>query len=208
MSTINRRFFSFEGVDGSGKTTTMALVADRLTKDGIRVATTREPGGTQFAEALRNLVLHNPSSYMTQMFAMLAARQDHIENVIVPALERNFVVLTDRFIHSTIAYQVNNIPQDLQDFAVDTVYDQASRQGIMPWRTFIIKVDRATIQKRVYEDQGRTLDEMEKKGIEYQLKVQTSMLHFRENQSFVIDGLREQHEVVEDIYNKLTKALP
>ena len=99
------RFISFEGIDGAGKSTHIDAVAERLRAAGGTVLCTREPGGTALAEQLRELVLHSPMDALTEALLVFAARRDHIQQVIAPALARGETVLCDRFTDATFAYQ-------------------------------------------------------------------------------------------------------
>jgi dTMP kinase len=98
-------FISFEGIDGAGKSTHIEGLAELFRTQGRQVALTREPGGTPLSEKLRELVLHDAMDPLTEALLMFAARQEHIVQVIVPALARGDVVLCDRFTDATFAYQ-------------------------------------------------------------------------------------------------------
>ena len=101
-------FVTFEGIDGSGKSTQVKLLADRLKKQGYNVVLTREPGGSKGAEEIRSLVLEGAPdrwSAETEILLFTAARRDHMEKTIMPALNTGKVVLCDRFIDSTRMYQ-------------------------------------------------------------------------------------------------------
>lgn len=98
-------FISFEGIDGAGKSTHIDALAHRFAAQGRTVTRTREPGGTELAEKLRNLVLHEPMDALAEALLMFAARRDHIQHVIAPALARGDVVLCDRFADASFAYQ-------------------------------------------------------------------------------------------------------
>ena len=95
----------FEGLDGSGKSTQISLLSEYLKKLGHEVVTTREPGGTDLAERLRDLMLHNKMDGVTETFIAFAARNDHINEFIKPQLSKGKWVLCDRFTDSTKAYQ-------------------------------------------------------------------------------------------------------
>ncbi|MBW8829887.1 MAG: dTMP kinase [Burkholderiales bacterium] len=99
------RFISFEGIDGAGKSTHIDAVAKRLRDGGATVLCTREPGGTELAEKLRELVLHSPMDALTEGLLVFAARRDHLHKLILPALARGETVLCDRFTDATFAYQ-------------------------------------------------------------------------------------------------------
>ena len=98
-------FISFEGIDGAGKSTHIEALAGAFRAAGRTVVLTREPGGTPLAEKISALVLHEPMGPLTEALLMFAARRDHIEQVIAPALARGEVVLCDRFTDATFAYQ-------------------------------------------------------------------------------------------------------
>jgi thymidylate kinase len=102
-------FITFEGIDGCGKSTQMKMFIKWLQDEGYNVIVTREPGGTDFAEKIRNLLLNYKDSEIdsvTEFFLFSAARSHHVKNKIRPALEFNMIVVCDRFIHSSIAYQI------------------------------------------------------------------------------------------------------
>jgi dTMP kinase len=99
------RFVTLEGVDGAGKSTHMAWIAERLRMPGRKVLVTREPGGTPLAERLRALVLNEPMDPLAETMLLFAARADHVQREIGPALEEGTWVLCDRFTDATFAYQ-------------------------------------------------------------------------------------------------------
>lgn len=103
--TVPARFITFEGIDGAGKSTHIEAVAQRMRDAGCQVLCTREPGGTPLAEKLRELFLHTPMDPLTEALLVFAARRDHLQQVIVPALSRGETVLCDRFTDATFAYQ-------------------------------------------------------------------------------------------------------
>ncbi|MES2940855.1 MAG: dTMP kinase [Pseudomonadota bacterium] len=104
---MNRQglFISFEGIDGAGKSTHIAGLAEALRGAGRSVVLTREPGGTPLSEQLRTLVLNEPMDPLTEALLMFAARREHLLQVIEPALARGDTVLCDRFTDATFAYQ-------------------------------------------------------------------------------------------------------
>ena len=101
------KFITFEGIDGAGKSTHLAWFAERLKSRGIELCVTREPGGTPLGEKLRALLLDKdqPMHLETETLLMFAARREHIDKVIMPALARGAWVLCDRFTDATFAYQ-------------------------------------------------------------------------------------------------------
>jgi len=99
------KFITFEGVDGAGKSTHLDWVATQLRSRGIDLLVTREPGGTPLGEQLRNILLHHPMHAETEAMLMFAARREHVETVIKPALQRGTWVISDRFSDASFAYQ-------------------------------------------------------------------------------------------------------
>lgn len=99
------KFITLEGVDGAGKSTHIPYITELLRRDGREVVVTREPGGTPLAERLRELLLHDAMHPETETLLMFAARREHIEQVIEPALARGAWVLSDRFTDASFAYQ-------------------------------------------------------------------------------------------------------
>jgi dTMP kinase len=105
---------SFEGIDGAGKSTHIESLAQALRAQGRTLTLTREPGGTPLAEKLRLLLLHDPMDAMTEALLVFAARRDHLQTCIEPALARGDVVLCDRFTDATFAYQGGGRGFDLE----------------------------------------------------------------------------------------------
>ncbi len=131
---MHGRFITFEGIDGAGKSTHLAWFADQLRTHGVTVLLTREPGGSPLAEQLRTLVLSQPMSMTTELLLMFAARQDHLDAVVGPALARGEWVLCDRFTDSTFAYQGAGRGAQTDRIAILEQWVQAGRQ---PDRTYL-----------------------------------------------------------------------
>jgi len=102
---VSGLFISFEGIDGAGKSTHIARLQEHLRALGRDVCLTREPGGTPLGESIREWVLHQPVDTVTEVLLMFAARAEHLDKVIRPALQAGHVVLCDRFTDATLAYQ-------------------------------------------------------------------------------------------------------
>ncbi len=128
------RFITFEGIDGAGKSTQIAWYAQRLEALGAEVVLTREPGGTPLAERLRALLLSERMSIDTELLLMFAARNEHLEALVRPALARGAWVLCDRFTDSSYAYQGGGRRQPFERLAVLEHWVQA---GLQPDRTYL-----------------------------------------------------------------------
>jgi dTMP kinase len=146
-------FVTFEGLDGSGKSTQLQLLADRLVALGRDVVTTREPGGTELGERIRDLVLHGGHVAPWAEAALYAAsRAQHVEEVIRPALERGAVVLCDRYVDSSVAYQ--GVARGL---GLERVLELnlAAVGGLLPDLTFLLLVDPSVAALRMPADRDR-----------------------------------------------------
>lgn len=150
MSEQRRKglFVCAEGNEGAGKTTQVRAVAEALRARGIPTVTTREPGGTTIAEAIRAVVCQNfdePLSANTTMLLMFAAREQHILNFILPKLEEGFVVITDRYIDAGYALQVVGDGADADLFGI---LQERALQLCTPDRTFVFQVSVDTSRER------------------------------------------------------------
>ena len=122
------RFITFEGIDGAGKSSHIEALAAWLRARGLQVLVTREPGGTPLAETVRELVLHQPMDSLTEVLLVFAARRDHLQTVIEPALAEGGVVLCDRFTDASFAYQGGGRGFDLATLDSLETWVQAGRQ--------------------------------------------------------------------------------
>lgn len=130
---MSPRFITFEGIDGAGKSSHIDTLAARLRERGREVVCTREPGGTPLAEHLRELMLHQPMDALTEALVVFAARRDHLQQVILPALAAGRTVLCDRFTDATFAYQGAGRGFDA---AVLETLEGWVQQGLQPDLTF------------------------------------------------------------------------
>jgi dTMP kinase len=124
-------FISFEGIDGAGKSTHIAGLAEALSSKGCKVTLTREPGGTSLSEKLRALILNDAMDALTESLLVFAARRDHVETVIRPALARGEIVLCDRFTDATFAYQGAGRGFDLQTLATLETWVQSQAGKVL-----------------------------------------------------------------------------
>ncbi len=146
--TIRGRFLSIEGGEGVGKSTQIVALAEAIRKLGHDVILTREPGGTQGAEAIRQLLLSGSEErWLPRAEALLfaAARSDHVERLIIPALEGGKWVIADRFLDSSRAYQGGG--SGLSDADILTLH-QIGSKGLMPDRTLVLRLDPAEAARR------------------------------------------------------------
>lgn len=160
------RFITVEGIDGAGKSSHIEWLRDYLTQHGHAVVVTREPGGTPLGESLRNILLHEPMSPETEMMLIFAARAEHLNSVIRPALAQGAWVISDRFSDATFAYQVGGRGVPEAKFSALESWVQA---GLQPDRTILFDVSVATAQARLQDT--RILDRFEREASDFHQRV-------------------------------------
>ena len=201
---LSGKFISFEGIDGCGKSTQAKILITKLTDCGNKVLLTREPGGSEGAEEIRNLLLKgNPDRWSaeTELLLFTAARRDHLERTILPALETGSTVICDRFSDSTRVYQ-GVTRGDLRDL-VDKLDDaMIPRQ---PDITILIDLDPNIGLTRALE-RSNTEARFEDFGLEMQIKLREGFLSLANEfpkRIMVIDGNRSEAEVAQTIIQLL-----
>jgi len=201
-------FLSFEGIDGSGKSTQARMLADALRAAGHEVVHTREPGGSPGAEEIRALVLQGDPdrwSAETEILLFTAARRDHLERTIRPALESGAVVICDRFADSTRMYQ------GLSRGDLRATVDQLHKLmiGVEPDLTILIDMDPEVGLARAKGRQG-VEERFEDFGADLQCKMRAGFLDLArefDSRFRVIDGARNPKEVAGDVLKAATDAL-
>ncbi len=190
-------FITFEGIDGSGKTTQANLLAERLRAQGQDVVVTREPGGTALGEAIRDLVLHGDHVAPWAEAALYAAsRAQHVDQVIRPALARGATVLCDRYLDSSVVYQ--GVARGL---GLEQVLDLNLTVvgGLLPDVTILLRLDAETGAARM----GSDLDRIEREGIDFVRSVCDAYDELAERFSgrfVVVDGSRPAEALAEEIH--------
>lgn len=202
------RFISFEGIDGSGKSTQARLLADHLKGQGRDVVLTREPGGSPGAEEIRKLVLEGEPdrwSAETELLLFTAARRDHLERTIIPALAAGSVVICDRFVDSTRMYQ--GLSRGDLRAKVDALHDLMV--GREPDLTVLIDMDPAVGLGRALS-RGTGEERFESFGEDLQAKMRAGFLTLAQeypNRIKVIDGTRDMDAVAADVRHTVEAAL-
>ena len=196
-------FITFEGPDGSGKSTLIQKVYNYLIENNYDVIKTREPGGSPIAEKIRNLILDTENTsmgYRTEALLYAASRAQHVEETILPALNENKIVLCDRFLISSLAYQgvgrglgIENV-RNINEFAIN---------GIFPDFVLFFDVDPITTLKR--KSSLDTADRLEKEGNNFHERVYNGYKEIlnSEKNIEIIDATQS----VEDVFNQCIEVL-
>lgn len=174
-------FITVEGPDGAGKTTQLQLLADRLTAEGYDIVMTREPGGTRIGNEIRSLIL-NPDfqemDEMTEILLYAASRAQHVNELIRPALAAGKVVLCDRFIDASIAYQGYGLGYSIEQ--VRSINQQATNH-LTPDRTYLFNLSVSDSKQRMM-DRG-ALDRIEQRDDVFRQRVYEGFLKLAEQES-------------------------
>jgi dTMP kinase len=193
-------FVTFEGLDGSGKSTQAELLRARLEADGERVVATREPGGTRLGEQIRDLVLHGDHvTPWAEALLYAASRAHHVEEVIRPALDEGAWVICDRYVDSSVAYQ--GVARDL---GLERVLEMnlTAVGGLLPERTFLLLLEPAGVSARV----GSERDRLEREDDGFYARADRGYRELAERfpeRIVTLDATRPAEELAEEVYGAL-----
>lgn len=173
-------FITFEGIDGSGKSTQVKLLRDFLENKGLKSYITREPGGTPLAEGIRNILLANETgdlSPFSELFLYLACRREHLDRIIMPKLLAGQIVISDRFVDSSVAYQGSGRGIDL---AIVDKLNRLATDNNYPDITFLMDICPKKSFERVSAKREKPLDRLENEGVEFLEKIRKGYLWIAE----------------------------
>ncbi|MBI2515508.1 MAG: dTMP kinase [Opitutae bacterium] len=210
-SKLAGKLISFEGSEGSGKSTQIARLAERLQKLGREVVATREPGGTEIGEQIRNIIVHNSKGDEmcpeTELLLFTAARAQVVREVITPALTRGAIVLTDRFLDSSTVYQ--GIARNLAPDPVNQI-NRFAVGDVMPHLTVVIDVPTDVSLKRIRQRASDLPDRMERENITFYKKVRDGYLLLATQwpeRVVVVDGTQTPDAIEQQIWAEVEKRL-
>jgi len=201
----NGFLISFEGSEGSGKTTQIARLATHLEDSGHEVVITREPGGSDIGEEIRHILQHADSSYNmfpeTELLLFAASRAQLVREIIIPNIEEGNIVLCDRFLDSTTVYQ--GVAREIAEDPVQTINTFAVGD-IIPDLTIVIDVPAAMGLERVKHRANSLPDRMEKENIEFYETVREGYIVLAKSlpkRFLVFDGTKEKQDIEAEIWD-------
>ena len=207
----NGRLISFEGSEGSGKSTQIARLAEHFQKAKREVVTTREPGGTEIGEQIRNIIVHNSKGdemcAETELLLFTAARAQVVREVIVPALTRGAIVLSDRFLDSSTVYQ--GIGRNLAADPVAQI-NRFAVGNVMPDLTIVIDVPTEVSLARLKQRASDLPDRMERENLNFYTKIREGYLVLAKGMPerfLVIDGTKSQDAIAKKIWAEVQAHL-
>lgn len=203
-------FITLEGGEGSGKSTAIKIIVPRLEKLGYEVVLTREPGGTPISEEIRNVILDKKNTEMDPMTEALlyaASRRQHIVEKIKPALKEGKIVISDRFLDSSLAYQGG-----ARGLGIDRVYElnQYATDGLLPDLTIFFELKPQEGLKRIEANAAREVNRLDVEKITFHEKVYNSFETLCEkfpSRIVRIDASKNAEEVADEVYEEIIKRL-
>lgn len=203
-------FITFEGGEGSGKSSVMKEVAKRLAADGYEIIETREPGGTPIAEQIRNVILDKANTKMdarTEALLYAASRRQHLVEKVWPALEEGKIVMSDRFLDSSLAYQ--GVARGL---GVDNVLNVNlfATEGKYPDLTLFFDIEPELGLARIAANKGREVNRLDLEALSFHHLVRNAFLDLSKRYAdryVKIDASKTFEEVIEDAYQEIKKRL-
>lgn len=203
-------FITFEGPEGSGKTTVAYSLVNQLEKDGYKVIYTREPGGIDIAEQIRSVILNTENTKMDQITEALlyaAARRQHLVERVIPALKEGYIVICDRFVDSSLTYQGY-----ARGIGMDTIYqiNQYAIDGWMPKLTILFDIDPLEGLKRIQVDKHREINRLDLEDEAFHQKVREGyriVADMYPDRIQMIDASQSISTVYEEVYSIVCGAL-
>ena len=203
-------FITFEGGEGSGKSSALRLIDERLRKDGYETVLTREPGGTPIAEQIRNVILDKGNTAMdsrTEALLYAASRRQHLVEKVWPALKAGKVVLCDRYLDSSLAYQGG-----ARGLGIDNVLgvNMFATEGTFPDLTLLFDIEPELGLQRIAANAAREVNRLDLEKIEFHRGVRKTFLSLAERypeRFVIIDASQPLDKVVEDAYEAIAQRL-
>lgn len=203
-------FITFEGGEGSGKTTAIKAVTKLLQKDGHKVVLTREPGGPRISEDIRNVILDKANTKMdkrTEALLFAASRRQHLVETVWPNLKKGNIVICDRYLDSSLAYQGGAGKLGIDNVLKVNLF---ATEGTWPDITFLFDIDPKLGLKRISKNKGREVNRLDLERISYHNEVRKNFLALAKRypkRIVIIDASKAPEEVIKNVYRVIKKRL-
>ncbi|MEM1505827.1 dTMP kinase [Domibacillus sp. 8LH] len=203
-------FITIEGPEGAGKTTVLQRIVEELEKKGYPIVQTREPGGIAIAEQIRSVILNKDNTKMdarTEALLYAAARRQHLAEKVMPALQKDFIVLCDRFVDSSLVYQGYARGLGMEEVASINAF---AIDGMMPALTLLFDVQPEVGLARIHRHDGREVNRLDLEDLSFHQKVREGYLKLAEvnrERIVVIDAEQEQELVYRAALSEIEKVL-
>lgn len=203
-------FITLEGPEGAGKTTIVNLLTQKLETDGYQVLQTREPGGIDIAEQIRNVILDKQNTAMdprTEALLYAAARRQHLVEKVLPALDKNYIILCDRFVDSSLAYQGY-----ARGLGIDEVFsiNSFAIDGKMPKLTLYFDIEPELGLERINQHKGREVNRLDLEDLEFHNKVREGyqeLIKRYPKRIYKIDASKPIELVLQEVEQKVREVI-
>lgn len=203
-------FITLEGGEGSGKSSVIKLIVERLQKEGYQVLQTREPGGVKIAEEIRNIILDKANTSMdgkTEALLYAASRRQHLVEKVIPALDKGMIVISDRYIDSSLVYQ-----GVARGIGIQEVYEMNlfAIDKILPNLTLILDIEPEIGLQRINKNNQREVNRLDLESLSFHHKVRDGYRKLKDlypERIEIVDASKSLEEVFENCYSLIEKTL-
>lgn len=203
-------FITFEGPEGSGKTSVMNEVFEKLSKENYEIIKTREPGGTPIAEQIRDIILNKENTALdprAEALLYAASRRQHLVEKIIPAMKEGKIIFCDRFLDSSLAYQGGGRGLGVENILNVNLF---ATEGLWPDYTLIFNIKPEDGLKRIAANKGREVNRLDLEKLDFHNKVYETFMNLAKsdpNRYIIIDATKPYEEVVDEVYTTIKKLI-
>lgn len=203
-------FISAEGVEGCGKTTILKMIYEKLLKEGYKVLLAREPGGVKISEQIRNIILNKENTDLdnrSEALLFAASRRQLLVEKIYPALNNGYIVLCDRFVDSSLAYQGGGKGLGVENVLNINLF---ATNNTLPNLTLLFDIDPSLGLERISQNKNREVNRLDLEKLDFYNKVRNTFLDLSKkysNRYYVLDASKSINEVFNEAYKKVIEVI-
>ncbi len=203
-------FISAEGVEGCGKTTILKMIYEKLLKEGYKVLLAREPGGVKISEQIRNIILNKENTDLdnrSEALLFAASRRQLLVEKIYPALNNGYIVLCDRFVDSSLAYQGGGKGLGVENVLNINLF---ATNNTLPNLTLLFDIDPSLGLERISQNKNREVNRLDLEKLDFYNKVRNTFLDLSKkysNRYYVLDASKSIDEVFNEAYKKVIEVI-